>query len=80
MTVLSKRKTALSFITEDCIRYRGRLRRVVMEVHRNGTTGDVRLEGTKTRFAFSFAGVYNHAVKVAVEKEKLAKKAAKGKR
>lgn len=76
MTALGKRKTALSFITEDCKRYRGKLRRVVIEVHRSGMTGDVRLEGTKTRFAFSFTGLYDHAVAVAVEKERAAKKAA----
>jgi hypothetical protein len=77
VTRLSKRKSALSFISEDTIRYRGRLRNIVVEVDRSGYTGVVRLEGTRQRFSFSFAGIYNHAVQLAVKQKQAEKRAAK---
>jgi hypothetical protein len=76
MTTITNRKSRLAFVTSDEVRYRGRYRRVIVEVHRDGTTADVRLEGTRARFPFSFGGLYNHAVKLEVAK----KKALKGKK
>lgn len=78
MTSISERKSRLSFITEDTVRYGRKLRRIVVEVSRDGYTADVRLEGTRKRYPVSFAGIYVHAVKISVEKERAAKKGRKG--
>jgi hypothetical protein len=78
MTALKDRKTRLAFTTEDTIRYRRALRRVVVEVDRHGMCGFVRLEGTRTRFPFSFGGLYDYAVKNAVARAKAEK--AKGRK
>jgi hypothetical protein len=80
MQAIESRKSKLAFVTSDEVRYRGKLRRVVVEVHRNGVTGDVRLENTRQRYPFSFGGLYNRAVFVAVEKQRLERKAAKGRK
>jgi uncharacterized protein YqiB (DUF1249 family) len=76
MTALAKRKSRLTFETSDSIRYRGRLREVVIEA--TEYTAHVRLKGTRQRFEMSWAGIYNHAVRVAVEKARAEKKARKG--
>jgi hypothetical protein len=73
MTALAKRKSRLTFETSDCIRYRGKLREVVIEA--TEYTASVRLKGTRGRFEISWAGVYNLAVKVAVEKARAERKA-----
>lgn len=73
MTALAKRKSRLTFETSDVVRYRGRLREVVIEA--TEYTASVRLKGTRQRFEVSWAGVYNHAVKVAVEKQRAERKA-----
>lgn len=77
MTALKDRKTRLAFTTEDVVRYRGQLRRVVVEVDRHGMCGFVRLENTRTRFQFSFGGLYNYAVKNAVAHARMEKGKAK---
>jgi len=77
VTSLISRKSRLCFASEDCIRYRGKLRRVIVEVDKNGYTGFVRLEGTRQRYPFSFGGLYNHSVQRFTEKEMAARKAAK---
>jgi uncharacterized protein (DUF952 family) len=77
VTRLANRKTRLTFATEDNVRYRGRLRCVVVEVDADGYGGAVRLEGTRARFPFSFAGLYNDAVKKQVEAALAVKRAAK---
>lgn len=76
MTSLADRKSLLKFVTSDEVRYRGKYRRVVIEVDRDGFTAKARLEGTRQRFPFSFAGLYSHAVKISVEKERAAKQVA----
>lgn len=76
MTALAKRKSRLTFETSDAVRYRGRLREVVIEA--TEYTAAVRLKGTRQRFEMSWAGIYNHAVRVAVEKARAEKKAKKG--
>ena len=77
MTSLASRKTRLTILSEDTARYGGKLRRVVVEVDKTGYGGTVRLEGTRTRFPFSFAGLYDYAVKIDVEKQRAARKAQK---
>jgi hypothetical protein len=76
VTAIRKRKSRLTFETSDCVRYRGKLREVVIEA--SEFTADVRLKGSRQRFPISWAGIYNHAVKIAVNKaiaERKAKKA-----
>ncbi len=65
MTALAKRKSRLSFETSDSVRYRGRLREVVIEA--NEYTASVRLKGTRQRYPISWAGIFNLAVKLHVE-------------
>lgn len=62
MTSLAKRKTRLTFETSDCIRYRGKLREVVIEA--TEYTASIRLKGTRQHFEISWAGVFNQAVKI----------------
>lgn len=75
MTPLSTRKSRLCFIAEDTVRYRSKLRRVVVEVDRDGYAVNLRLEGTRQRFPLSFAAMYNQAVKIEVDRQRAAKKA-----
>ena len=77
MTSLISRKSRLCFCSEDTIRYRGKYRRVVVEVDRDGCTANLRLEGTRQRFPLSFGGMYNQAVKIEVERQRAAKKAGR---
>lgn len=77
MTSLETRKSRLCFMTSDTVRYRGKLRRVVVEVDTQGRTAQFRLEGTRARFPLSFAGMYVQAVKLQVEQVRAAKKASK---
>ncbi|HLJ26610.1 MAG TPA: hypothetical protein VKY85_07855 [Candidatus Angelobacter sp.] len=72
MTALSQRKTRLSFETSDVVRYRGQLRPVIVEA--NEFTAFLRLKGTRQRFELSYAGMWNQAVKVAVEKKRAEKR------
>jgi hypothetical protein len=60
MTKLSERKTRLQFTTDAEVRYRGKLRPVVVEVT-NGFVGNVRLGGTRLRYPFSWASVFHDA-------------------
>lgn len=75
MTSLASRKTRLTILSEDTARYRGKLRRVVVEVDKTGYGGMVRLERTRQRYPFSFAGLHDYAVKIAVEKARAERKA-----
>lgn len=79
MTSLISRKSRLCFISEDVQRYRGKLRRVVVEVDRGGYSANFRLEGTRARFPLSFAAMYNLAVKIEVERVRATKKASRRK-
>ena len=72
MTLLGKRKRRLTFETSDTVRYRGKLRAVVIECR--PFVASVRLKGTRQRFETSWAGVYLHAVRVHVEAQRAAKK------
>lgn len=77
MTRLSQRKSRLTFVTEDEIRYRGKYRRVVVEADASGYIARLRLEGTRARFEVSWAGVYQQAAKLHVEAQRRAKREAK---
>lgn len=62
---VSERKTKLTFVTDDLVRFRGRLRPVVVDVY--PTTADIRLQGTRTRYPISWAAIYDRACKIAAE-------------
>jgi hypothetical protein len=75
MTKLAKRKTRLVVEFSETVREQGRYREVTMECTEYGIT--VRLKGLRTRFEVSPAGVYNLAARLAVEKRRQERKAAK---
>lgn len=63
MTRLSARKTKLQFTTDAEVRYRGKLRSVIVEVQ-NGFTATVRLAGTRQRYEFSWHGLHDYAAEL----------------
>jgi Fic family protein len=73
MTKLSERKTKLSFTTGAEIRYRGKLRAVVVEVE-NAFTANVRLAGTRQRYPFSWHGLHDWAAELYARSERDRKK------
>ena len=75
MSNLAKRKTRLEVVFSDAVRERRLSREVVMTL--TPYCISVRLKGTRTRFEISPAGVYNHAVRIAVEKKLAEKKKQK---
>lgn len=75
MTSLAKRKTRLTVEFSETVRERGRSREVTMEFTPYGIT--VRLKGLRTRYEVSPAGVYNLGAKLAVEKRRAERKAAR---
>ncbi len=75
MTALAKRRTRLTFETSDSVRYRVKLREVIIEA--NEYTASIRLKGTRQRFEISWAGIYNQAVKVAVAASRAERKASR---
>jgi len=74
MTRLSQRKTKLQFTTEAEVRYRGKLRAVVVEVQ-DGFTASVRLAGTRQRFEFSWHGLHDWAAELHARRERERRKA-----
>lgn len=77
MTSLASRKTKLRFETSDSVRYRGKLREVVVDA--TEYTATIRLKGSRQRFEISWAGIWNQAVKIAVEKQRAERKARRNK-
>jgi hypothetical protein len=73
MTHLTKRKSKLVFTTADTIRYKGKLREVVVEVTPYIAT--CRLSGTRTRYEMSWSGVFTHAARVYADKVRAERKA-----
>jgi hypothetical protein len=69
---LSKRKTRLSFITNQVARYRGREREIVIEVFPEHAA--VRLLGTRTRYEVSWRGVFDLAAEIHARRERAQKK------
>jgi hypothetical protein len=74
MTKLSERKTRLAFTTDSELRYRGKLRAIVVEVE-NGYTASVRLAGTRQRYQFSWEWLFIHAADLFARQERDRKKA-----
>lgn len=69
MTRLSERKTRLCFTTDAEIRYRGKMRAVIVEVE-NGFIATVRLAGTRQRYPFSWHGLFTHAADLFARSER----------
>jgi hypothetical protein len=74
MTKLSQRKTRLQFTTGAEVRYRGKLRAVIVEVE-NEFTASVRLAGTRQRYEFSWHGLHDWAADLFARREKARRKA-----
>ena len=73
MTSLAQRKSKLTIETSDTVREHGKLREVTIEA--TPYYAVVRLKGLRQRFEVSWAGIYNQAVKIAVEKQRAERKA-----
>lgn len=73
MTRLSERKTKLRFTTDAEVRYRGRLRAVIVEAD-NSYTASVRLSGTRQRYEFSWHGLHDWAAELHARREKQRRK------
>lgn len=69
MTRISERKTKLQFTTDAEVRYRGKLRAVVVEVQ-NGYFATVRLAGTRQRYEFSWHGLHDWAADLHARRER----------
>jgi hypothetical protein len=79
MTKLSARKTRLTFETEHTIRYRRLDRPIVVEPDMDGFSVYLRLKGTRARFGVSWRSVYELAAKVAADRLRADRKAARRK-
>jgi hypothetical protein len=81
MTKLSERKRKASFTTDAEVRYRGRLRAVVIEIENgNGFTATVRLAGTRLRYPFSWRGVHDYAAELYARQERERRKQQRAER
>ena len=76
MTALEKRKSRLVVEASDCVRERGKLREVTMELH--PYTISIRLKGMRQSFEVSYASIYNLAVGKFVAAQRAEKKAKRG--
>lgn len=77
MTALESRKSRLVVKASDCVRERGKLREVTLELH--PYTMSVRLAGMRQSFEISYAACYDLAVKKFVTAQRAEKKARKTK-
>lgn len=75
MTKLETRKSKLHIITGDTVYERGKRREVVIEA--TPYSAVIRLKGMRQGYPLSYAGMYNLAVKIAVQAERDEKKKAK---
>lgn len=75
MSRLDQRKSRLVVEFSDCVRERGRLREVTMELSPYGLK--VRLKGMRSTYNISPAAIYNRAVLLEVERKRAEKKARK---
>jgi hypothetical protein len=80
MTRVSNRKSKLRFATEAEVRYRGRMRLVVVEVDSNGYTASVRLAGSRMRYEFSWAGLHDWAAEMHVRRQREERKRERAER
>lgn len=72
MTRMSDRKRRLCVEFSETVRERGKYREVIMEFSPWGV--EVRLKGLRSSYPISAAGIFNHAVRLAVEKKRQEKK------
>lgn len=79
MTRLSQRKTRLCFTTDAEIRYRSRMRAVVVEVE-NGFHASVRLAGTRQRYPFSWEWLFKNAADLFARQERERRKRERAER
>ena len=77
MTKVVNRKSVLKFETEATVRYRRSLRNVIIEVDRAGRVAHVRLAGTRTRYPFTWDGLYTYAALNFAERTRAERKAAR---
>ena len=75
MNNLATRKTRLSVEFSDCVRERGKLRNVTMDLSPYGIR--VRLKGMRAGYDISLARIYNQAVLLEVERKRKERKAKK---
>ena len=75
MTNLSKRKSKLTFETEDVLKERGKFRQVIIEAQPH--VAYVRLKGMREAFPISYGAIYHMAAKIAANEKRLAKKGKK---
>lgn len=66
MTKLSERKTKLQFTTGAEVRYRGKMRPVVVEVS-NEFIASVRLAGTRQRYPIAWETIFVKATEIAAD-------------
>lgn len=73
MTHLAKRKTKLSFATEETIHYKRKERKIMVEVFPHHV--EVHLSGIQQRYAISWNGIFTKAAAVFAirEKDRIAK-------
>ena len=76
MTPLSKRRTKLTFETNNEVRYRGKYRSVIVEAQPEMAL--LRLRGTRTAFPVSWEALYHLAAKLEAVRVREAKKKAGG--
>jgi hypothetical protein len=74
----NKRKTRLKFETNQELRYRGKLRPLV--VHAQPWLCEVRLKGTRLRFEISWESIYTHAAQLAADRMRAERKAKRSAR
>lgn len=79
MTKLATRKSKLRFTTGAEVRYRGRLRPVIVEVE-NEFHATIRLAGTRQKYPFSFRGLHDYAANLFARAEQQRRKAEREER
>jgi hypothetical protein len=75
VTSLAERKTRLVFETSDQVRECGAWRPVIVEAHAGYAV--LRLKGLRGRFEICYGTVYQQAARIAAERARAEKKAAK---
>jgi hypothetical protein len=69
VTRLSERKTKLQFTTDAEVRYRGKMRAIVIEVN-GGYWFSVRLQGTRQRYELSWMQVFEASADLFARRER----------
>lgn len=79
MKKLSQRKSRLAFTTDAEVRYRGKMRAIIIEVD-NPFSGNVRLAGTRQRYPFSWHGLHDYAAEIFARNERERRKQERAQR